>query len=110
MGPRRQQKASIRKSSGRALCKDKGVNKSERLHHKQRNYIRAGLKSGGLTTSAGNQISSSEEDKSKPQLKGSKQQTEMGSSGQDRTNKDIQPASGSWNYGRDIIVNDAKSK
>ena len=50
---------------------------------------------------------------SKSQLKGSKQRTGTSNSGQDRTNKDIQPAwqrPKSWDYGREVIVDDAKSK
>ena len=54
----------------------------------------------------------SEKDKSKPQLKSSKQRTERSNSGQDRTTNGIQPVRagpGSWNYRLEVIVDDAKS-
>ena len=50
---------------------------------------------------------------SKPQLKGSKQRAGTSSNGQDRTNKNIQPAEArprSWDYGQKVIVDDAKNK
>ena len=95
--------------SGRITTADR----SEHLHHKRKHYTGSGWKFEGRITPAGNQRSSSEKDKSKPQLKGSKQRTGTSNSGQDRTNKDIQPAKArpsSWDYGRDILANDAKSK
>ena len=80
---KRQSESLVEVLSGKITTADR----SERVHHERGHNTGSELEPGGLTTSAGNQGSSSEKDASKPQLKGSKQRMYIKVNGKDRTNQ-----------------------